>query len=58
MELSLDDLATRRRIARHGAELQPRRVDEQAIAMAWCIVVVCVRNERPRLNRFLGHYRH
>jgi hypothetical protein len=58
MELSLDDLATRRRIARHGAELQPRRVDEQAIAKAWCIVVVCVRNERPRLNRFLGHYRH
>ena len=58
MELSLDDFATRQRIARHGAELQPRRVDAQAIAKAWCIVVVCVRNERPRLTRFLGHYRH
>lgn len=58
MELSLDDLATRRRIARHGGELQARRVDRAAIAKAWCIVVVCVRNERVRLPRFLGHYRH
>lgn len=58
MDLSLDDLAVRRRIARHGAELAARRVDTAAIARAWCIVVVCVRNERARLPRFLGHYRH
>jgi len=58
MELSLDDLETRRRIARHGGELQARRVDTAAIDKAWCIVVACVRNERPRLSRFLGHYRH
>lgn len=54
----IDDLATRRRIARHGGQLQPRRVQAEAIAKAWCLVVVCVRNERPRLTRFLGHYRH
>lgn len=58
MGLNLDDLAVRRRIARHGAELVPRRVDAGAIARAWCLVVVCVRNEYPRLPRFLGHYRH
>jgi glycosyltransferase involved in cell wall biosynthesis len=57
MEL-MNELLTRRRIARHGGELQPRQVHAEAIAKAWCIVVVCVRNERPRLTRFLGHYRH
>jgi hypothetical protein len=57
MEL-IDDLSTRLRIARHGRELQPRLVRADAISKAWCIVVVCVRNERPRLTRFLGHYRH
>ena len=38
MGLNLDDLAVRRRIARHGAELVPRRVDAAATfdaVVAW-----------------------
>lgn len=58
MGLNLNDLATTRRIARHGAQLKPRQVDAPAIAKSWSLVVSCVRNELPRLPRFLGHYRH
>lgn len=58
MELSLEELTTRRRIARHGAQLVPRQVHTGSITRSWCIVVACVRNELPRLPRFLGHYRH
>jgi len=38
-------------------EMKPRTVRETAIARAWCILVVCARNEMPRIPAFLRHYR-
>ncbi len=50
--------AARLRIGRRATQLRPVKVDREAISKAWCILVCCVRNERTRLPRFLGHYRH
>jgi len=51
------EVARRRRMRRSAAQLLPRRVDEAAIASAWCLLVCCLRNELPRLPAFLAHYR-
>ena len=53
----LDDWWHRLRFARRARELEPVRVQADAIAGAWCIAVTCVRNEMPRLPAFLAHYR-
>lgn len=55
--MNLTELQTIARIARHGRQLQARRVDSAAIDGAWLLLVCCIRNEVIRLPRFLSHYR-
>ncbi len=54
---AVDEVARRLRMRRSARQLVPHRVQDDAIADAWCLLVCCLRNELVRMPAFLDHYR-
>ncbi len=55
--MKFSDASARLRIWRSARQLQRRQVRADALKKAWCLLVCCVRNKRPRIPHFLAHYR-